>query len=75
MEWTDFARTFRLFFAIAIAELAGCYLPLLWLTGKDGIWRRALDGSFDFHFVKPVDIRALLESLARYQPTIPRQNG
>lgn len=34
MEWTGFARTFGLFFATAVAELVGCYLPLLWLTGK-----------------------------------------
>jgi small multidrug resistance family-3 protein len=34
MEWTGFARTFGLFFATAIAELVGCFLPLLWLTGK-----------------------------------------
>lgn len=38
MEWTGFARTFGLFFVTAIAELVGCYLPLLWQTGKGGIW-------------------------------------
>ncbi|HZW23351.1 YnfA family protein [Noviherbaspirillum sp.] len=38
MEWTGFLRTFGLFFATAIAELLGCYLPLLWLTGKASIW-------------------------------------
>ena len=27
-----------LFFATAIAELVGCYLPLLWLTGKGSAW-------------------------------------
>jgi small multidrug resistance family-3 protein len=31
-------RTFALFAATAVAELVGCYLPLLWLTGKGGIW-------------------------------------
>lgn len=31
-------RTFGLFFITAIAELVGCYLPLLWLTGKGSIW-------------------------------------
>jgi small multidrug resistance family-3 protein len=31
-------RTFGLFFATAIAELLGCYLPLLWLTGKGSPW-------------------------------------
>lgn len=36
MEWTSFARTFGLFLVTAIAEIAGCYLPLLWLTGKVG---------------------------------------
>ncbi|WP_019143012.1 YnfA family protein [Noviherbaspirillum massiliense] len=38
MEWTSIARTFGLFFATAIAELLGCYLPLLWLTGKGSAW-------------------------------------
>jgi len=38
MEWTGIGRTFGLFFATAIAELLGCYLPLLWLTGKGGVW-------------------------------------
>jgi small multidrug resistance family-3 protein len=37
MEWTDLARTFGLFFATAVAELVGCFLPLLWLTGKGSI--------------------------------------
>ncbi|RYF49576.1 MAG: YnfA family protein [Cytophagaceae bacterium] len=31
-------RAFGLFFATAVAELVGCYLPLLWLSGKGGIW-------------------------------------
>lgn len=31
-------RTFGLFFATAIAELLGCYLPLLWLSGKGKAW-------------------------------------
>lgn len=31
-------RTFGLFLATAIAELVGCYLPLLWLTGKGPAW-------------------------------------
>lgn len=38
IEPTEFARTFGLFFATAIAELLGCYLPLLWVSGKGGIW-------------------------------------
>ena len=38
MEWSGLARTFGLFFATAVAELVGCYLPLLWLTGKGGVW-------------------------------------
>jgi small multidrug resistance family-3 protein len=37
-EWASLARAFGLFFATAIAELLGCYLPLLWLTGKGGAW-------------------------------------
>lgn len=35
---TALARSFGLFFATAIAELVGCYLPLLWLTGKGSVW-------------------------------------
>lgn len=31
-------RMFALFFVTALAELAGCYLPLLWLSGKGGAW-------------------------------------
>lgn len=38
MEWFSIGRTFGLFFTTAIAELLGCYLPLLWLTGKGGTW-------------------------------------
>lgn len=32
------SRTFGLFFATAIAELLGCYLPLAWLSGKGSAW-------------------------------------
>jgi small multidrug resistance family-3 protein len=38
MEWAGFARAFGLFFATAVAELVGCYLPLLWLSGKGAVW-------------------------------------
>ena len=38
MEWAGFTRAFGLFFATAVAELVGCYLPLLWVSGKGGIW-------------------------------------
>lgn len=31
-------RLLGLFFITAIAELLGCYLPLLWLTGKGSGW-------------------------------------
>ncbi|MFC0252272.1 YnfA family protein [Massilia consociata] len=34
----SFSRMGGLFFLTAIAELLGCYLPLLWLTGKGPIW-------------------------------------
>ena len=34
----DLARTFGLFTATAVAELLGCYLPLLWLSGKGPAW-------------------------------------
>jgi small multidrug resistance family-3 protein len=38
MDWPMLARALGLFFATAIAELLGCYLPLLWLTGKGSAW-------------------------------------
>lgn len=38
MEWSALPRTFGLFLATAVAELIGCYLPLLWLTGKGSAW-------------------------------------
>ena len=38
MAGTGLSRTFGLYFVTAIAELAGCYLPLLWSTGKGGVW-------------------------------------
>jgi small multidrug resistance family-3 protein len=31
-------RTFSLYFVTAIAELLGCYLPLLWVSGKGSLW-------------------------------------
>src|SRR6478672_12402382 len=34
----DLLRAVGLFIATAIAELVGCYLPLLWLTGKGPAW-------------------------------------
>lgn len=37
-DWTFLARGLGLFFATAIAELLGCYLPLLWLTGRGSPW-------------------------------------
>ena len=38
MDTLTLTRSFGLFFATAIAELVGCYLPLLWLTGKGSAW-------------------------------------
>lgn len=38
MDWNALPRAFGLFFATAIAELVGCYLPLLWLSGKGTAW-------------------------------------
>jgi small multidrug resistance family-3 protein len=38
VEWMQVGKTFGLFFLTAIAELLGCYLPLLWLTGKGPVW-------------------------------------
>jgi small multidrug resistance family-3 protein len=31
-------RSFSLFFATAVAELVGCYLPLLWVSGRGSGW-------------------------------------
>ena len=38
MDSISLARTLGLFFATAIAELLGCYLPLLWLSGRGSAW-------------------------------------
>lgn len=38
MDWSDLPRAFALFVVTAIAELVGCYLPLLWMTGKGAAW-------------------------------------
>ena len=37
MGGSGLARTFGLYFATAIAELVGCYLPLLWRTDIAGV--------------------------------------
>jgi small multidrug resistance family-3 protein len=42
MEWFVVFRTFGLFAVTALAELLGCYLPLLWLTGKGSLWLLSL---------------------------------
>lgn len=38
MEWSDICKSFALFAVTAFAELIGCYLPMLWLTGKGASW-------------------------------------
>jgi small multidrug resistance family-3 protein len=38
MQWLAMAKAFGLFLITAVAELVGCYLPLLWLTGKGSVW-------------------------------------
>ena len=38
VDWITLIRTLGLFAATAVAELLGCYLPLLWLTGKGSAW-------------------------------------
>ncbi len=38
VDWLALSRTLSLFAATAAAELLGCYLPLLWLTGKGSAW-------------------------------------
>lgn len=34
----DLLKTIGLFFVTAIAELLGCYLPLLWFSGRGPAW-------------------------------------
>ena len=38
IEWTSLARTFGLFTVTAVAELLGCYLPMLSLSNKGSAW-------------------------------------
>ena len=38
MDGVLMARTLGLFALTAMAELLGCYLPMLWLTGKGPVW-------------------------------------
>ncbi len=38
LDLLPLGRMTGLFFVTAIAELLGCYLPLLWLTGKGSAW-------------------------------------
>ena len=38
MDWNALPRTLGLFGLTAVAELLGCYLPMLWLTGKASAW-------------------------------------
>jgi small multidrug resistance family-3 protein len=38
IDGTCALRTLVLFFATAVAELVGCYLPMLWLSGKGTAW-------------------------------------
>ena len=38
MEWAGIARTFGLFTVTAVAELLGCYLPMLWLSNRGSAW-------------------------------------
>lgn len=34
----ELSRTLALFVATAVAEILGCYLPMLWLSGKGSAW-------------------------------------
>lgn len=34
----ELSRTLAMFTATAVAELLGCYLPMLWLSGKGSAW-------------------------------------
>ncbi|WP_162256928.1 ATP-binding protein [Noviherbaspirillum sp. Root189] len=42
--------------------------------GQESDRIKALDAGFDFHFVKPVDIRALLNAFSAYQSASPTQH-
>lgn len=38
IEWAQLGRSFGLFAVTAVAELLGCYLPMLWLSNKGSAW-------------------------------------
>lgn len=38
LNLTGLPRTLGLFGVTAVAELLGCYLPLLWISGKHSAW-------------------------------------
>ena len=38
IDWIAIGKMYGLFFMTAVAELVGCYLPLLWLSGKGSLW-------------------------------------
>jgi len=38
VDFLSLGRMAGLFFVTAVAELLGCYLPLLWLSGKGPAW-------------------------------------
>lgn len=38
IDWLVLCRALGLFLVTAVAELIGCYLPLLWITGKGSVW-------------------------------------
>ncbi len=38
VDFYDMSRTLGLFAVTAMAELLGCYLPMLWLSGKGSVW-------------------------------------
>lgn len=38
MDLTGLPRTLGLFAVTAVAELLGCYLPLLWISGRGSAW-------------------------------------
>lgn len=38
LSMTEFLKAFALFSVTAVAEILGCYLPMLWLQRRTGIW-------------------------------------
>ncbi|WP_151638769.1 ATP-binding protein [Noviherbaspirillum aerium] len=58
----------------ALPATASAMLIAVTGYGQESDRRKALDAGFDYHFVKPVNIRALLEAFATYRSAFPKRN-